>query len=301
MSQLVESADARVGDNYTPVTAILPDRHFTASASIKKPVPVNLAAMEKAFGTFHDAKPFNYCVVDNFISSEQLPRLESEFLAFDSPKWFIYKNAIEDKKALNDWNAFPAATYQFFAYLNSPGFVAHLSGLVKAPLESDNGLHGGGWHVHGTGGNLNPHLDYSIHPKAGMQRKINIIVYLSRELKPEHGGYLGLWDTDEKTARPGKLIHEVEPRFNRAIIFDTTQNSWHGMSRPLTQPEGIYRKSLAIYYLTEPPMDVDVRARALYAPRDDQKGNPEVENLIRLRADVKESTKVYTSEKKKAE
>ncbi len=85
-----------------------------------------MAAIEKAFGTFHDAKPFNYCVVDNFISSKYLPRLESEFLAFDSSKWFVYKNAIEDKKALNDWNAFPAATYQFFSYLNSPDFVAEL-------------------------------------------------------------------------------------------------------------------------------------------------------------------------------
>jgi Rps23 Pro-64 3,4-dihydroxylase Tpa1-like proline 4-hydroxylase len=280
------------------VSAILPSRHFTASASIRKPDPVNLPAIAKAFETFHNAAPFNYCVVDNFITPEYLPRLESEFLDFNSPRWFVYKNAIEDKKALNDWNAFPAATYQFFSYLNSPDFVAELGAMVKAPLQADNGLHGGGWHVHGTGGNLNPHLDYSIHPKAGLQRKINIIVYLSRELKPEHGGYLGLWDHDRKTARPGKLIHEVEPRFNRAIIFDTTQNSWHGMSRPLSQPEGIYRKSLAIYYLTEPPMDVDVRARALYAPREDQKGDTEVEALIRMRADVKQSTQVYTTEKK---
>lgn len=260
---------------------------------MKHTAPVNLTAIEKAFSTFHQAKPFDYCVVNDFIAADWVAPIEEEFLAFDSPRWFVYKNAIEDKKALNDWNAFPPHTYRFFSYLNSPEFVALLSKLVKAPLDADSGLHGGGWHVHGTGGNLNPHLDYSLHPKAGLQRKINIIIYISRELKQEHGGYLGLWEHDAARSQPGKLVTEIEPRFNSAIIFDTTQQSWHGMSRPLIQPEGIYRKSLAIYYLCEPSADVDSRGRALYAPREDQKNDPEIAELIRMRADVSQSTKVY--------
>jgi len=32
--------------------------------------------------------------------------------------------------------------------------------------------------MHAAGGNLNPHLDYSIHPKMGLQRKLNVIIYL---------------------------------------------------------------------------------------------------------------------------
>jgi len=154
-------------------------------------------------------------------------------------------------------------------------------------------LNGGGWHIHGTGGNLNPHLDYSIHPKMQMERVLNIIIYLSSELAPEHGGYLGLWAHDDARNAPGELVKEVEPRFNRAIIFNTTQNSWHGMSRKLDLPEGIYRKSLAIYYMREPAADADPRGRALFAPRDEQRHDQAVLETIRLRSNVSTSRDVY--------
>jgi len=161
-------------------------------------------------------------------------------------------------------------------------------------LYADHGLHGGGWHIHGPRGNLNPHFDYSIHPKAGLQRKLNIIIYLSKEFQPNsHGGHLGLWAHDPASNQPGALIKEVEPVFNRAVIFDTTQNSWHGMSRQLLQPEGIFRKSLAIYYLCEPAEDASRMGRALFAPRGNQKSDPEVEDLIKKRSDVEKSLDVY--------
>lgn len=48
---------------------------------------------------------------------------------------------------------------------------------------------------------------------------------------------------------PGDLAREIVPYFNRAVIFDTTRNAWHGMSRGLTMPEGTYRKSMGIIYL----------------------------------------------------
>jgi Rps23 Pro-64 3,4-dihydroxylase Tpa1-like proline 4-hydroxylase len=254
---------------------------------------INYNALASAFAGFGQGQPFSHCVVDDFVPEELSSQLESEFLLYDSPKWFVYKNKIEDKKALNDWNMFPSATYKYFQFLNTAEFVSLLSGLVGKKLTSDQGLHGGGWHVHGPGGNLNPHLDYSLHPKLGLQRKLNIILYISSELKAQHGGHLGFWEHDPVTNRPGKLVREIEPKFRRAVIFDTSQNSWHGMSRALTQPEGIYRKSLATYFLCEPAQDSDARGRALYAPREDQKGDAAIEELIKARAGVVSSEKVY--------
>lgn len=254
---------------------------------------INHTALTAAFSEFTNGQPFSHCVVDNFVPEALAEQLEAEFLAYDAPKWFVYKNKIEDKKALNDWNVFPSATYQFFRYLNTAEFVNLLSGLAGARLYSDPGLHGGGWHIHGPGGNLNPHLDYSIHPKLGLQRKLNIIVYISSALKAEHGGHLGFWAHDPGTNRPGKLVREIEPKFRRAVIFDTTQNSWHGMSRPLTQPEGIYRKSLATYFLCDPAKNSDPRGRALFAPREEQKGDAGIEELIKARSGVASSEKVY--------
>lgn len=256
---------------------------------------INTNNLELGLKNFHSSSPFDHCVIDDFFELNFAEKLEDEFLNYDSIKWFCYKNAIEDKKALNDWNSFPALTYKVFQQLISEQFISYLSGKLNIKLYPDPGLHGGGWHIHGRGGNLNPHLDYSIHPKLGLQRKINIIIYLSSDLKDEHGGHLGLWNHDVSRNAPGKLMNIIQPRFNRAVIFDTTQNSWHGICQPLIQPSGIYRKSLAVYYLTIPNIDSDPRERALFAARDEQLGDKSIQELINMRADSKNYSSVYRS------
>ncbi len=258
----------------------------------------NIDKLNQALKNFKGNTPFDHCVIDDFLQGDIAQAVEKEFLDYDSPKWFLYKNAIENKKALNDWNAFPKLTYKLFRELISEEFMVILSEAMGIPLYQDPGLHGGGWHIHGPGGNLNPHYDYSIHPKIGLQRKVNIIIYISSDLKDEHGGHLGLWSHNSALNVPGDLMKIVQPKFNRAVIFDTTQNSWHGMCKPLTQPEGIYRKSLAVYYLTMPPENADKRERALFAARDEQKGDDSVAELIRKRADSKDFSSVYQTEKK---
>jgi Rps23 Pro-64 3,4-dihydroxylase Tpa1-like proline 4-hydroxylase len=184
---------------------------------------INWTRFEAALATFGQRPPFDFCVVDDFFEPEIADALAGEFPDYDSPKWFGYKNAIEDKKALNDWNAFPSATYKAFNALYSDRMISILEELLREKVFPDHGLHGGGWHIHGTGGNLNPHLDYSIHPKMDKERKLNIIVYMSKEMRPEYGGHLGLWANDD--GQPGQLIEEVEPKFNRAILFDTTRTA----------------------------------------------------------------------------
>ena len=261
---------------------------------MKKPI-INIIQLSEASKTFHNSEPFNHCIVDSFISEDYLTSLSNEFLSYDSSKWFVYKNALEHKKALNDWNAFPPATYQLFSYLNSAEFVNYLSHLLKIKLYPDHGLHGGGWHIHGKGGILNPHLDYNIHPKLGLKRKINIIIYFSDTLTEENGGHLGLWSHNNETNGPGKIQREISPGFNRAVIFDTTQNSWHGISRKLEVSDNVFRKSFAAYYLCEPSSCDDVRYRALYAPTEAQRDNEEIISLIKKRADLVKSLQTYIS------
>lgn len=263
----------------------MPDRFF------------DIEKIKKSLRYFKNAQPFDHCVVDGFLREEFTSALEREFLNYDDPRWFYYKNDIENKKALNDWNVFPSLTYKVFSQLISDSFISILSEQLDIRLYPDPGLHGGGWHIHDSGGNLNPHFDYSIHPKIGLQRKINIIIYLSSELKDEHGGHLGLWEHNPENCSPGSLITMVQPKFNRAVIFDTTQNSWHGMCKPLIQPKGIYRKSLAVYYLTDPAIGADLRERALFAARENQIGDKSIEELIRKRADPNFCTSVYRDEK----
>jgi len=254
---------------------------------------INLENLWNGLQNFVGCDPFDHCVIDGFFEEEAARALAEEFPAYDSEDWYFYNNAIEHKKALNNWEKFPRATYQAFTMLQSPAVTELLEAALGQAIYVDHGLNGGGWHIHGTGGNLNPHLDYSIHPKMALERVLNIIVYVSPDLKPEHGGHLGLWAHDEAKSAPGELIKEIEPRFNRAIIFNTTQNSWHGMSRMLDVPAGVYRKSLALYYMRDPADGADQRGRALFAPRAEQAGDEGVLQTIRLRSNVATSSNVY--------
>ena len=129
----------------------------------------------------------------------------------------------------------------------------------------------------------------------GLMRKLNIIIYLSQDLEDQHGGHLGLWDHDSLKNGPGALVKEVQPKFNRAVLFDTTQNSWHGISRRLSQPDDIFRKSFAVYYLIDPPLNTNQRERALFAPRADQENDRNILELIKIRADSKNYFKGYRS------
>lgn len=254
---------------------------------------INVDKLEQALQSFGNAEPFDHCIVDGFFDEDYARALSDEFPDYHSDDWYFYANAIEHKKALNNWEKFPKATYQAFTLLQSSMVTDPLERTLGQRVYVDHGLNGGGWHIHGVGGNLNPHLDYSIHPKMGLERVLNIIIYLSPDLRPEHGGHLGLWAHDEANKAPGKLVKEVEPRFNRAIVFNTTQNSWHGMSRKLSVPEGTYRKSLAIYYMRDPAEGADMRGRALFAPREEQQDDPAVMETIRLRSNVATSSNVY--------
>lgn len=101
-------------------------------------------------------------------------------------------------------------TYRALSYLNSSEFVSSLSRTLFEDdiLSSDFGLNGGGWHIHSKGGKLNTHLDYSLHPKTRLQRKLNIIIYLNSEWEENWGGALGLWGNDSDKA-PGPLVKQI--------------------------------------------------------------------------------------------
>lgn len=246
---------------------------------------------------FRGAKPFNHVVIDDFFEGPIAQGLADEFPDFESPIWAEYNNAIEVKKLCNRWDKFPKLTYSVFDYLNSPAFVEKMSILVGDKLFPDPGLNGGGWHTHKAGGKLNTHLDYSIHPKLGLERRINIIVYVQPDWKPEYGGALGLWAPNEGGNGPGKLEVEVPCNFNRAVIFDTSQNSWHGLPEPVRSPEGTNRNSIAAYFLCEPRAGASERGKALFAPFGDQANDESILELIRLRSQVATSASVYGDKK----
>jgi len=120
-----------------------------------------------------------------------------------------------------------------------------------------------------------------------------LIIYITPEWQSEWGGDLGLWEHDEAHNKPGKLVKNIPPLFNRAALFDTTQNSWHGLPDPIKCPQNITRNSIAVYYLCELGSSALGRSRALFVPHKDQENDPDVLELIKKRSDISQSKSVY--------
>jgi len=228
--------------------------------------------------------PFYYHIIDNFLEEKTAIKISKEFPQYNSNIWFCYDNPLENKKTCNNWYYFGEETYKLFSYLNSHEFISKIKKITGIKnLYPDIGIHGGGLHIHGNGGKLNVHLDYSIHPKLKLQRKLNLIIYLEEKWDSRWGGNLEFWSHDSKLNKPKEKVVTVNNVFNRAILFDTTQNSWHGFPIPITCPKDKYRKSIAVYYLTDPPEGTDPRSRALYAPSKNQENDQEILKLIENR------------------
>ena len=137
-----------------------------------------------------------------------------------------------------------------FDELNSEEFLKWLNYITKIeePLISDSDLFGGGLHQSINGAFLNVHVDYNIHPKTRNHRRLNVLIYMNKDWKDEYEGHLELWMINGSK----KILQEkISPKFNRCVIFETNEVSFHGHPKPLKTPTGVSRKSLATYYYTK--------------------------------------------------
>jgi hypothetical protein len=96
---------------------------------------------------------------------------------------------------------------------------------------------------------LDPHIDFNRHPIEAWHRRLNLIIYLNREWGDDWGGELEL-HSDPRAA--DDYITTIAPLFNRCVIFETTESSWHGFPRiglPADRHD-LSRKSVALYFYT---------------------------------------------------
>lgn len=245
--------------------------------------PLNEAlCVEKLHEQFVSAKPFPHVVIDDFLKNEIAEKLSHEFPSVQDPIWYEYDNPIEKKSACDDIRKFPASIASTIHYLNSSyflDFIQKVSGI--SDLDSDPYLHGGGIHCTKKGGKLDMHLDYSIHPKSKLERRLNLIIYLSKEWDPAWGGKLELWNQDMSNCE-----QTVDIKWNRAVLFATNDISYHGHPDPIDCPDDTTRNSIALYYLTEPQPNASDRPRALFVARPQDSKDQETEDFRKKRSQV---------------
>jgi len=210
------------------------------------------------------ASPFRHVCIDNFLPGHYSAIAAWHFPRPASQDWKMPTNSHTQGKAVltgTKYEKFDPQVRVVFDYLANEPMLRKLSGMfgIKG-LMPDPYYSEGGYHRIGRGGFLDIHADFSHSDITGLERRLNIIIYLNSDWKDEWGGHLKLYDTNLQPSA------SYLPIFNRAVIFETSDTSYHGHPEPLTCPEGVFRKSMALYYYTLPRPER--KKRAAYFPTD---------------------------------
>jgi hypothetical protein len=183
--------------------------------------------------------PFGHAVIDGFWDPERLLRAAAEFPEPSSPAWVTYTEGHErGKQEGSDPQHWGPETAKLLTEMQA---MAPLWQRVLGSTELTGDTSGGGMHMTGDGGRLAMHRDFSYHPHTGLERRLNLLLFLNPVWERDWGGLLYLGESREV---------EVAPLLNRMVAFECSGKSWHGHPEPVAGEH--LRKSLACYFYSQP-------------------------------------------------
>lgn len=238
------------------------------------------ANVERLSQEFISNQPYPHIVLDDFLKPEVALQAYENF-----PPYELFNKkykGLNEKKAegsnLEDFNPIYRGICDELASNEMYKWIQKVTHIKEEVIMTDDAL-GRGLHQGGKGSFLDIHIDFNIHVEKNLHRRLNILIYLNKEWKEEYGGGLEMWNVDVT-----KREKVVTPKFNRCLIFETSEISYHGYGR-INVPEDESRKSIYGYYYT--------KTREGASPYHDTifKARPEEGKLKQLQTDLKEVAK----------
>ena len=208
--------------------------------------PVEARSLGELFSAdYANEAPFPHIVLDDFLPETLVRQVLANFPTGERKSDGVFNIGYggEHKRQImpEDCNRFSRELFQFF---NSRPMLQFLEGLTGiSGLLPDPYFMGGGFHEITRGGRLGVHADFRINEQLHVQRRLNLLIYLNPDWDDKWLGQLELWTRDMKAC-----ARKVSPILNRCVVFSTEADTWHGHPDPLEVPEGVTRKSMALYY-----------------------------------------------------
>lgn len=216
--------------------------------------------------SYRQATPFPHIVIDDFLPTDLIANICARFPVEPIHNEMLYERGYkgQHKRQIspNECDAYLRAVFNTLNSAPMLQFLETLTGIEG--LIPDPYFTGGGLHETKKGGFLGVHSDFRINKKLNIERRLNAIIYLNHDWQEAYGGNLELWDLGMKTC-----LKKILPIYNRCVIFNTDKDSNHGHPEPLTTPEHISPRSIALYYYTATTGAADPaqRNKTHYKPR----------------------------------
>jgi Rps23 Pro-64 3,4-dihydroxylase Tpa1-like proline 4-hydroxylase len=201
-------------------------------------------------------QPYKHLVIDNFFEKDLADICLKNFPNTSCSSWDISDDKDIEIKYRSTWNSefdIPEGIVDAIRIMNGADFLRSISDLFQIKkLIPDPYYSGGGLNITKRGGLLGVHVDGNYHDATGLNRRINALLYLNPGWQTNWGGEFGVYDENGVNC-----LKKIEPLFNRLIVFDTHDKSWHGLPDPVNFPEDVPRRSILLYYYTKEPRPDD--------------------------------------------
>jgi len=239
--------------------------------------------------SFNDkSKPYRYVVIDNFFEKSLIDKLYNEYPSGDNKDWYKSRDDIHGTKnvleqglwALSKKEHIPDLWLNVLLKLNSLEFCRLLERLTGiSDLLPDDYNETGQWsglRVMKKGSYQLIHSDSRVHPHLNLEKKLTIVGYLNKNWMEEDSGCLEIWNSDMT-----KCVKKVEPLFNRVILFENTETSYHGVPKVNN-----YRRSFLASYLKDEKDFKETRSKALFVKRPNEPDKKLIDEISKLRANL---------------
>lgn len=194
---------------------------------------------------YNAAQPFPHIVLHDFLDEDVLDLCLREFPSAPDRSAGYQRSQENLKFEFKPETLSPPLRSLFYSFNSIPfvGFIENLTGIKG--LIPDPHFAGAGFHQVSDGGHLDIHADFNFHAAMGLERRINVLIYLNRGWREEYGGCFEIWD--QKMTR---CCERVVPEFNTCVVFNTSSTSFHGNPARVNHPQQQPRRAIALYYYT---------------------------------------------------
>jgi 2OG-Fe(II) oxygenase superfamily len=194
---------------------------------------------------YNSTAPFPHIVLPDFLDEDILELCLREFPPVPKSSAGYKRNQENLKFEFRPETLSPPLRSLFYSFNSLPfiGFIENLTGIKS--LIPDPYFAGAGLHQVSSGGHLDIHTDFNFHAALGLERRINVLIYLNKGWREEYGGCFEIWD--QKMSR---CCRRVVPAFNTCVVFNTSSISFHGNPDRVNHPDGTPRRAIALYYYT---------------------------------------------------
>ena len=193
---------------------------------------------------YFNAQPVPWIALPDFLPDELYKKIAQQVDNIPKQRWTKFtRNGSYMEECMNNYGDVAPLIRQLNLEMNSSEFITWLENFTKeSKLIPDPHAVGGGLMKSYQGHSLKMHTDFNWNEELHLNRRLNLILYLSKEWQPEWKGGLQFRNLENT-----ETVAEITPEPNTLLMWKYHPKLRHGHPHPITCPQTVSRVGFRIF------------------------------------------------------